>query len=205
MKADPSTRSPRSLRRDDSRGLSTARLFGISVLTAASLLGGCGDGRLDKVSSASGSFTVVVERVSFPRHQTLAQSSQLQLTVRNAGERTLPNVAVSVNSFSYRNRQRGFAEHERPLWTVDRGPRGETAFVSTWALGKLRPGARKTFRWTVTPVRAGTHTLKYTVAATVIGPSKTRLPSGAAAEGALTVNVDSQPPTVTVAPDRGGQ
>ena len=31
---------------------------------------------------------------------------------------------------------------------------GETAYVDTWALGKLKPGEEKTFRWSVTAVRA---------------------------------------------------
>lgn len=159
------------------------------MLTTAVLLSGCGDkGR--EYAASSPAYTVAIERVSFPREQRLAERSTLRLTVRNVGRRTLPDVAVSVNAFGYRERRGRLADRTRPIWIVDATPRGsETAYVSTWALGSLRPGATKTFRWRVTAVRAGTHTLKYTVAADLRGQSETRLTGRAPAEGALTVQV----------------
>jgi len=49
---------------------------------------------------------------------------------------------------------------------------GETAYVGTWALGPLKPGEQKTFRWDVTAVRAGPYEITYEVAAGLDGKAK---------------------------------
>ena len=49
---------------------------------------------------------------------------------------------------------------------------GETAYVDTWALGPLKPGEEKTFKWNVTAVQAGPYQLNYAVAAGLDGKAK---------------------------------
>ena len=58
---------------------------------------------------------------------------------------------------------------------------GETAYVNTWALGPLDAGSTRTFVWQVVPVKAGLHTVHYTVAAGLAGkanaaPARRRAP-----------------------------
>ena len=57
---------------------------------------------------------------------------------------------------------------------------GETAYVDTWALGKLRAGEERTFKWSVTAVRAGDYKLEYEVAAGLDGKAKAVGVGGAA-------------------------
>ena len=133
-------------------------------------LSGCG-ARSQDYGEPSGTYTVDVVRASFPTEQRLAQKSQMIVTVRNPGPKTVPNVAVTVEpvqpnarfkaaAFQEANAAPGLADPSRPVWTLDAGPRGGiTAYTNTWALGRLRPGEVKTFLWRVTAVKSGVHTL----------------------------------------------
>jgi len=44
--------------------------------------------------------------------------------------------------------------------------------VDTWALGPLKSGREKSFRWSVTAVRAGPYALRYIVSAGLGGKAK---------------------------------
>ena len=44
-----------------------------------------------------GNFAVEVVEAKFPEDQKLAKSSDLVVTVRNAGQETIPNIAMTVN------------------------------------------------------------------------------------------------------------
>ena len=57
--------------------------------------------------------------------------------------------------------------------------------MNTWALGPLAAGATRTFAWKVVPVKAGTHTVHFAVAAGLAGKAKATLASG----GAVTAHV----------------
>jgi hypothetical protein len=106
------------------------------------------------------------------------------------------------------------------VWAVERGPGtiasrpveteevslpggGETAYVNTWALGALAPGKTRTFVWQVTPVKAGTYTVHYTVAAGLAGKAKARLATGAPVQGQFTVDIAAAPKLTHVNPATG--
>lgn len=163
-----------------------------------------------------------IAQASFPKKQAIARPSTLRIEVRNSGTKTLPNVAVTVDSLTYKAKQpEDLADPTRPTWVINTGPGpvatkppveteevnpsggGETAFVHTWALGRLAPHASKMFRWKLTPVRAGTYTVHYRVAAGLNGKAKAVLASGGAPLGSVTVHVAPKPPLTHVNPNTG--
>jgi hypothetical protein len=184
---------------------------GVVAVVMASAVAGCGGGERQDANEPSGTFKVDVVSASFPKHQRLSQTAVMRVVVRNADTRTIPDVAVTVSSddangggFTTRSEAAGQADPTRQLWIVDRGPRGgDTAYVSTWALGALRPGQTRAFEWRVTPVQPGTHTLRWRVAAGLNGKARAETDGGHEASGTLPVTVSSRPPAVTVDPDTG--
>ncbi len=130
--------------------------------------------------------------------------------MRNTGSSTVPNVAVTIDSFDYTSSYPELAADKRPVWVIERGPGaiasppveseqvsppggGQTAYVNTWALGALAPGATRTFVWRVVPVKAGSYTVHYTVAAGLAGKSKAQLSSGGPVRGQFAVYIASAP------------
>jgi hypothetical protein len=177
----------------------------IVVTGAATLVAGCGGGDRQDKNESSGTFKVDIVKASFPKSQSLAQAERFVISVRNAETaRSVPNVAVTVDSFSKASQQAGLADPERPVWIVDAGPRGgTTAYTNTWALGPLAPGQTKTFVWRVTPIKAGTQTVSYQVAAGLNGKAKARLPNGAIPQGKFIVAISGKPAQSTVDPNTG--
>ena len=120
--------------------------------------------------------------------QRLAQRSTMRITVRNAGDETIPNIAVTVDGFDFERTGDGqLADPSRPRFAVngvpveiggtpdarEDAPRGcDTAFVNTWACGPLAPDAEKEFRWSVTPVVAGPFRIDYRVGAGLDGNAR---------------------------------
>jgi hypothetical protein len=151
-----------------------------------------------------GTFQVAVVRASFPAKQHLAKPERFVVAVRNTGSRAVPDVAVSVDSFAARSEQPGLADPDRAVWVVDEGPRGgDTAYLSTWALGRLAPGETRRFVWRVTAVEAGTHTVKWQVAAGLNGRAKAVLAGNRAPAGSITVDVSDRPASAHVDPETG--
>jgi hypothetical protein len=182
------------------RGLFIALAACLTVAAA-----GCGGGsERQDADEPSGTWTVDVVEADFPRNQRLAKSATLRIRVRNQESRAMPNVALTVEGFSRRSEQAGLADPERPVFIVDDGPRGGiTAYTNTWALGRVPPGATKTFEWKVTPVRAGTHRISYRVAAGLDGKASARTRGGDPPEGTITVRVQREPSQARVDPDSG--
>ncbi|WCB95931.1 hypothetical protein DSM104299_04683 [Baekduia alba] len=186
-----------------------AALCAAAALTAA----GCGGGERQDADEPSGTYEVKVVSASFSDHQRLASSAVMRIVVRNAGTKTIPNVAVTVTNdddakggagFTTRSTQPDLSDPTRQLWIVDRGPHGgDTAYVSTWALGPLAAGKTREFVWHVTPVTAGTHTLRWHVAAGLNGKAIARTAAGQDAAGTFKRRVSSQAPEVTVDPKTG--
>jgi hypothetical protein len=128
---------------------------------------------------------------------------------------------VTLDSFYYTSSYPKLAVPKRPVWIVNTGPGavatsppiqteevnppggGETAFVNTWALGALAPHASRAFIWHVTPVKAGLHTVHYTVAAGLDGKAQARLAGGGLATGGLTASIAPIPPRTHVNPETG--
>jgi hypothetical protein len=185
---------------------------GVAAVVAAGFVAGCGGGERQDENEPSGTFKVDVVAKSFPEKQRLSDSATMRIVVRNADTRTIPNIAVSVladdpqggGGFATRSQEAGLADPTRQLWIVDRGPKGgDTAYVSTWALGPLPAGRTRSFVWHVTPVVAGAHTLRYRVAAGLNGKARAQTADGKEVTGVFPVNVSRKPATVTVDPKTG--
>ena len=178
---------------------------------SAIALSGCGGGSRQDSDEAAGNYPVNVVHASFPQAQRIAGQVRMVITVNNAGVKTIPNIAVTIEgadgaapaqAFGVADPQAGLADSSRPIWIVDRGPRGgDTAYVNTWTLGQLKPHQESTFIWFVTPTVAGTHTVRYRVAAGLDGKAKARLAGGGIAAGTFTVAVSAKPAGVKVSPN----
>jgi hypothetical protein len=185
----------------------------------ALLAGGCGGARQD-AHEPKGTFTVRVVKASFPARQAVARPARLELQVQNTGAQTVPNVAVTIDSFYYTENYPELAANKRPIWAIEEGPGpiskrpvpsqavsppggGQTAYVNTWALGPLAPGRTQTFLWRVTPVKPGLHTVHFAVAAGLAGQARAQLSGGGIPTGHFTVDVAPQPPANHVDPDTG--
>jgi len=186
---------------------------------AAAAAGGCGAARQDK-GEPKRSYTMKVVSARFSARQAVARLADFELAIENAGAGTAPNVAVSLDSFYYNENYPHLASNRRPIWVVEKGPGpapksfvetqsvtqpggSQTAYVSTWALGPLAPGRVRVFKWRVAPVKAGRHTVRYTVAAGLAGRAKAQLTSGSPARGQLVADVAPAPPSVHVDPETG--
>ncbi|WP_372789284.1 hypothetical protein [Paraconexibacter sp.] len=178
------------------RGFQTSAALAATTI----VLAGCGGGERQDANEPSGTYALEVVDASFPESQSLAADSEMVIKVRNADSKAAPVVAVTVDSFSKDSEQPGLADPSRPVWVIDEAPvGGQTAYTNTWALGELGPGQTKTFRWKVTPVQAGTHEVKYKVAAGLDGKAKT----ASELAGSFTVAISGKPADATVDPDTG--
>ncbi len=187
------------------------------VLVCLVALAGCGGGERQDENEPEGNFPVEVVRASFPDRQKLAKSSDMIVTVRNAGDKTIPDIAVTVNGFDERKKDPDLADPTRPVFAVngvqveiagfpeakDATPRGcDTAYVNTWACGPLKPDEEKTFRWTVTAVQAGDYSIDWRVAAGLDGKAKAVAAGGGPApRGQFAGTISNAAPDVRVADD----
>jgi len=153
----------------------------------------------------------------FPEDQKLAKSSDLVLTVRNAGSKTIPNIAMTVDGFDDRKTDPDLADASRPVFALngvqveiagfpeakEAAPRGcDTAYVNTWACGPLKPNEQKTFRWSVTAVEAGEFAIDWRVAAGLDGNAKAVAAGGGPApRGSFSGTISDEPPDSRVADD----
>ena len=183
----------------------------------------CGSGANQAANEPSGKFPVTVSTATFPASQHLSQHEHLVITVRNAGRKAIPNVAVTIcnvtcaypapkgegsNSaaFAADINQPYLASPSRPLWVIDQGPgacgyscrnggqgAAVTAYANTWALGRLAPGHTARFDWAVTAVQAGKHVIAWEVAAGLAGKAKAVQSGGSAPRGTFTVTINSAP------------
>jgi hypothetical protein len=175
----------------------------VTTVVAVLALSGCG-GEDQSASEPSGRFKVDVLRTTFPARQHLAEQQRFVFDVRNSGDREIPNVAVTLDGFSTAADEPGLADRDRPVWIVEDGPRGGgTAYVDTWALGRLTPGQTRRFVWKVTAVAAGEHELRWRVAAGLTGKGQAVTGDDRAPEGKLMVHVDREPADARVDPKTG--
>lgn len=174
------------------------------------MLVGCGQKPQD-ANEPRGNFPVEVTEASFPATQQLTKTSKMRITVRNAGSRAIPRLSVTISmkgrktetaAFAQQSQQVGLQSRSRPIWIVDRGPKGgETAFSNTWSTGSLPPGRSKTLSWAVTPVKPGVYTLSYRVAAGLYGKARAVLQGGGVPEGTFPVKISGAPRQSRVAED----
>ena len=192
------------------------RFAGGIALVSLIAIGGCGGGARQDENEPSGNFAVEVVNATFPEKQKLAQTSELVITVRNAGKQVVPNIAVTVEGLNYRATQPGLSDPERPRFALngiprqiggfpeakDTSPAGcDTAYVNTWACGPLKPGREATFVWQVTPVKAGPFEVSWRVAAGLNGKAKAVATGGGVPTGSFSGSVSRAAPKVRIAND----
>lgn len=187
---------------------------------AALVVAGCGGGSRQDAGEPHQTFAMHVVHASFPAVQPIARATRMELTVRNTGSSTVPNVAVTIDSFDYASDYAELAANQRPIWVIERGPGaiaaapvntqevsppggGQTAYVNTWALGTLRPGGTRNFTWEVVPVKAGIHVVHYIVSAGLAGNAKASTATGRPVGGSFHVLVTKAPPRTHLNPDTG--
>jgi hypothetical protein len=196
------------------------RLAAPLVLAAgAAALSGCGGGSPATAGEPSRTFNVKIARATFPAKQAVSKPARMEVVVRNATDRRMPNLAITVDSFSYASNYAELAANIRPVWVIEKGPGkpakppvetqevsipgGQTAYVNTWALGAVAAHATQTFSWLVVPVKGGTYKVRYSVAAGLAGKARARLASGGPAAGSFTVEVAGKPAITHVDPQTG--
>lgn len=183
-----------------------------AAAAVALALAGCG-GAAQLSGEQSATYSVELPEHSFPAHQQLAAPVQLRLAVHNAGTRTIPDVAATIEmgsgpdgtavaAFGSNLSDPQLSSRSRPVWIVDAGPsNGDTAYANTWALGPVTPGRTRVFVWHVVPVRSGSYTLRWKLTGSLTGRSQLRLADGSAPHGSFTVHVSGKAATVRVTPD----
>ncbi len=204
-------------------GYARRHCAGIAVLAAGLTLASCGSTAPRASADASGTFEVTVTLASFPASQRLSEHTHMLIAVRNAGARTIPNIAATVcnvtctypappgqgtsaAAFAANITDPNAGNPSRPTWVVDSAPgpcesschsggpgSGVTASSNTWALGALAPGQTKVFDWAVTAVGPGRHVVAWMLAGALSGSARAVLMDGAAARGTFTVDVHSKP------------
>jgi hypothetical protein len=168
---------------------------GASLLLALAVaLTACGGKDRQDKDEKEGTWKVQVVSASFPGKQILADTTELQIKVKNEDSRTLPNLTVTVDGFDRRDEGKQFGEPRRPIWVIDDGPTNSTtAYTNTWAVGPVPAGQTRTLKWKVTAVRAGTYTLRWRVAAGLNGKAKAVLADdGGAAKGEFVAQVSGK-------------
>ena len=203
------------------------RARGVAVAVLAIIASGasaCGDdAERQDADEPAGDFPVEVTSAKFPTDQRLAQTSDLELEIENAGDEDVPDLAVTIftgdqpssGSFSVRSDQPGLADPNRPVWILENGfpklvtpqvkdletapPAGaEAAQTNTFSFGAVPPGESKDIVWRVTPVHAGTYTVHYELAAGLNGKAKAVTKDGGPVEGEFVVTITDKPPQARV-------
>jgi len=185
----------------------TAAVGAVALVLAA----GCGGGERQDAGEQDARYPVKVTSASFPNHQGLAEHSEMRIVVRNVGDRTIPNLAATIEAagggteteaFGFLSGDADLASRSRPVWVVDEGPGGgDTAYANTWAIGALRPHRSKAFVWRVSATRAGRYRLTYRLAGSLTGRSQLRLSDGGVPGGSFAVEVTRKPREIRVTPD----
>ena len=179
------------------------------IVFAVLAVAGCGGDPRQDADEPEGTFRVEIVDASFPERQQMSEPVELKLSVRNADDETLRNVAVTVQTapegdnaaiaFGQRSTGTGLADSGRPIWVLDEAPVGsDVASVNTFSAGTLRAGETRELTWKLVAARAGTFTIGYRVAPGLTG-------RGQAAQGdtsgSFEVTIDDKPVPARVGED----
>jgi hypothetical protein len=213
------------------RGAGARIATGTAALALTWGVSACGGGERQDVTEPSGNFPVQVAKAKFPKRQQLVETSDVQLKIKNVGDQTIPDLAVTIytrpaptaksepkggSSFDIRVDQPGLANPNRPVWILEQGyPKlitpgvtlknlatapavgAAAAQTDTFQFGAVRSGESKDIVWRVTPVRAGTYTVHYEVAAGLQGKAKAVTADGSPVEGEFAATITSKTPGTT--------
>jgi len=186
----------------------------VSFLAAAAIVAGCGGGDQDSgqfANEPAGDYPVEVLRAEFESRQTIAETYDLRIAVRNTGDETVPALSTTLSlpglgstlAFAYRDPQEGLAMAQRPVWvmeenypklagTVGRGGNA-TANRRTFNFGAVAPGDVAEMVWRVTAVRPGNYRLAYLIAGGLSGEANAIDAAGDTPEGILPARISDVP------------
>jgi hypothetical protein len=190
---------------------SVLALAAVSMLT----LTACGSKERQDADEPTGDYPVAITKAVFPARQALAGTTNLVLGVKNAGDKTIPQLVVTISadpdadeSFSVHSKQPGLAIPSRPVWVLEEGypklageaaPAGaDSAQTKSFNFGPLDAGQSRVMVWRVTPTVAGTWTVDYRIAAGLEGKAKAETPDGNVPEGQFVVKISDVPPQTRV-------
>jgi hypothetical protein len=194
--------------------------MGTLAAGAALLAAGCGGGKKQTAGEPEHTYEIEVLDVTFKPEQAVSKPATMRIEVRNADTKTIPNIAVTIDSFYYTETYPELAANKRPIWIVEQGPGkppqapvqsqavsppggGQTAYVNTWALGPLAPRQKQVFEWKVVPVKAGVQHVSFEISAGLGGKAKATLPNGGALRGRFRSEIAPAPPKTHVNPSTG--
>ena len=209
----------RSARLRRCRLRSCATIAGLAVSLA---LTACGSGASQDAHEPSGKFKVSIVSATFPTTQKNSEQTRLVILIRNAGAKTIPDLAVTIcnvtcaypappgegtsaQAFAADVSEQNLANRSRPVWIVDQSPgpcgyscsgslgAAVTAYSNTWALGTLKPGATARFEWKVTAVVPGRHIVAWQIAAGLNGRARAILANGSQPRRSFAVTISSAP------------
>jgi hypothetical protein len=112
------------------------------LLALAAGLAACGGGQRQDATEPSGNFAVKVTRSSFPNRQHISKTTDLVLAIKNVGDKTVPDLAVTIftsaegsrgsaitppepgsgepdGSFEIRLKDPSLANPSRPVWVLE--------------------------------------------------------------------------------------
>jgi hypothetical protein len=112
----------------------------------------CGSGARQDAHEPSATFKVSITSAKFPVRQYIAEPTQLVISVRNAGAKTIPDLAVTIcnvtcaypapagegtssRAFAADLNQQYLANPSRQIWVVDRAPGSCVYSCGSGALG----------------------------------------------------------------------
>jgi hypothetical protein len=188
-------------------------------VAVAVLFGACGGGSSSDSNQPAGTYSVRVTNASFPTEPRLGQTSLLRIGVRNTGERTVPDVSVTIGvggedgehsslPFGVHDPQPGLAQPDRPVWVLaatyprlfgSSEPGGaSTSNPKTFAFGPLKPGETTEAVWKLSAVKAGKWDLVYLVNAGLGEQTKAVTKGGVAPGGSFATAITAELPETEV-------
>ena len=196
---------------------------GAAVAALALTIAACGESSKTSEEGAAGNYSVKVVTAEFPPKQRLGETSLMRIGVRNAGDRGMPALTLTVSiagkegresglPFGIRDPEPGLAQPDRPVWVLaehypklagSSEPGGaETANEKTFDFGPLDPGATTEAVWKLSAVRVGDFTVLYSIGAGLNGEAKAVTGGGVRAGGTFAARISEVPPN-TVVTDSG--
>ena len=192
-----------------------------ALLVAATVLVGCGgsDDSGQFSNQATGDFPAEITKAVFQPKQTISNTTNLLLSVKNTGEETIPALALTVNTlgeesllpFAYHDKQVGLASPQRPIWVLEQGyPKligttgdGGTATSNrlTRNFGELAPGDTANTIWKLVPVKPGAYRVEFTVAAGLSGEANAEDANGDTPRVVLPAVISARPELTQVDKD----
>jgi hypothetical protein len=198
------------------RAIGALAAAGCAALFAA----GCGGGNEQTHGEVAHTYKIEVLDITFKPEQAVGKPAKMRIEVRNVDTKTIPNIAVTIDSFYYTEKYPELAANQRPVWVVEQGPGkppeapvqsqavsppggGQTAYVNTWALGPLAPNHNQVFEWKVIPVKSGIHRGRIEISAGLAGQAKATLPNGGTLTAKFRSEIAPAPPSRHVDPSTG--